>query len=225
MDISELPKEALFELLLRVEPREIGFVCRRPKDPKIQVICSSQLFEESYKKKYKLDLDKHHDKYNWPMFIEKPVLDFFKNADFGVYDETIHKSIDPFLKEGFLNRAIVDILFIMYLRSHNLYRIYKNLYEISVDNLMKKHLSKYLHYLCISEDPMECIQDTVASKDLLSTFVDPSLIPYSSLSFYEKLILKSPYTQGQLMEITNNLQEIRVNIGVHYKLPTKSIYN
>ena len=51
MDITSLPKEVLFNLLLMVEPHEIGTVCQS-KNVRVRAICSSQLFQEAYKKKY-----------------------------------------------------------------------------------------------------------------------------------------------------------------------------
>ena len=39
-DIKLLPKEALFQLLLQVEPREIKIVCYS-KNPRVREICSS----------------------------------------------------------------------------------------------------------------------------------------------------------------------------------------
>ena len=51
MDITKLPKEVLFDLLLMVEPHEIGTVCRS-KNSRVRAICSSKLFQQAYKKKY-----------------------------------------------------------------------------------------------------------------------------------------------------------------------------
>jgi len=51
IDINNLPKEALFQLLLQVEPKEIKIVCHS-KNPRVRQICSSGLFQEAYKKKY-----------------------------------------------------------------------------------------------------------------------------------------------------------------------------
>ncbi len=51
MDITSLPKEVLFNLLLMIEPHEIGTVCQS-KNVRVRAICSSQLFQEAYKKKY-----------------------------------------------------------------------------------------------------------------------------------------------------------------------------
>jgi hypothetical protein len=51
IDIKTLPKEILFELLLKIEPHEISIVCRS-KNSSIRAICSSKLFQETYKKKY-----------------------------------------------------------------------------------------------------------------------------------------------------------------------------
>lgn len=51
MDITKLPKEVLFELLLRVEPHEIDIVCRS-KNSRVRAICSSQMFQQAYKLKY-----------------------------------------------------------------------------------------------------------------------------------------------------------------------------
>jgi hypothetical protein len=54
MDIGSLPKEVLFELLLKVDPHEISVVCHS-KNRNVRAICSSKLFQETYKKKhYKL---------------------------------------------------------------------------------------------------------------------------------------------------------------------------
>lgn len=50
-DIGKLDKEALFNLLLMVEPDEIKIVCHS-KNPRVRIICSSPLFQEAYKKKY-----------------------------------------------------------------------------------------------------------------------------------------------------------------------------
>ena len=54
-DIKLLPKEALFELLLQVEPNEIKIVCQS-KNSKVREICSSKLFQEAYKNKYPKNL-------------------------------------------------------------------------------------------------------------------------------------------------------------------------
>ncbi len=51
MDITGLPKEVLFDLLLKVEPHEIDIVCRS-KNSRVRAICSSKLFQEAYKLKY-----------------------------------------------------------------------------------------------------------------------------------------------------------------------------
>ncbi len=51
MDITALPKEVLFDLLLKVEPHEIDIVCRS-KNSRVRAICSSKLFQQAYKKKY-----------------------------------------------------------------------------------------------------------------------------------------------------------------------------
>ncbi len=51
MDITKLPKEVLFDLLLMVKPDEIDIVCRS-KNSRVRAICSSKLFQETYKKKY-----------------------------------------------------------------------------------------------------------------------------------------------------------------------------
>lgn len=51
IDINNLPKEALFDLLLQVEPREIKIVCYS-KNPRVRQICNSGLFKKAYKEKY-----------------------------------------------------------------------------------------------------------------------------------------------------------------------------
>ncbi len=51
MDINSFPKEVLFNLLLKVEPHEIGTVCQS-KNSRVRAICSSQLFQAAYKLKY-----------------------------------------------------------------------------------------------------------------------------------------------------------------------------
>jgi len=51
IDINKLPKEALFNLLLQVEPKEIKIVCRS-KNPRVREICNSELFKNAYKEKY-----------------------------------------------------------------------------------------------------------------------------------------------------------------------------
>ena len=52
MDIQSLPKEALFSLLLQIEPEEIKTVCFS-KNKKVQEICNSTYFRETYKEKYR----------------------------------------------------------------------------------------------------------------------------------------------------------------------------
>ena len=51
-DIHHLPKEALFTLLLQVEPTEIKTVCFS-KNKKVREICNSEYFREAYKQKYR----------------------------------------------------------------------------------------------------------------------------------------------------------------------------
>ena len=51
LDITNLPKEALFNLLLQVEPNEIKIVCLS-KNPRVREICNSALFKKAYKEKY-----------------------------------------------------------------------------------------------------------------------------------------------------------------------------
>ena len=52
MDIHDLPKEALFSLLLQVDPKEIKIVCLS-KIRKVREICNSEYFRETYKQKYR----------------------------------------------------------------------------------------------------------------------------------------------------------------------------
>ena len=52
MDIHNLPKEALFSLLLQIEPEEIKTVCFW-KNKKVREISNSEYFRETYKKKYR----------------------------------------------------------------------------------------------------------------------------------------------------------------------------
>jgi len=51
MDITLLPKEVLFNLLLQVQPNEIGVVCTS-KNSNVRTICKSKLFQDEYKKKF-----------------------------------------------------------------------------------------------------------------------------------------------------------------------------
>lgn len=62
-NIKKLPKEALFQLLLQVEPKEIKIVCHS-KNPRVREICSSKLFQEAYKKKYPKKLLKFYYEYH-----------------------------------------------------------------------------------------------------------------------------------------------------------------
>lgn len=50
-DIKQLPKEALFNLLLLVQPEEIKTVCKS-KNPKVRTICNSRYFQDTYRNKY-----------------------------------------------------------------------------------------------------------------------------------------------------------------------------
>ena len=50
-DFSLLPKEALFQLLLKIEPEEIKQVCFS-KNRKVREICNSNYFQSIYKKKW-----------------------------------------------------------------------------------------------------------------------------------------------------------------------------
>ena len=52
MDIHNLPKEALFSLLLQVEPEEIKTVCFS-RNKKVREICNSEYFRETYNQKYR----------------------------------------------------------------------------------------------------------------------------------------------------------------------------
>ena len=51
-DIQNLPKEALFSLLLQIEPVEIKTVCFS-RNKKVREICNSEYFRETYKQKYR----------------------------------------------------------------------------------------------------------------------------------------------------------------------------
>jgi hypothetical protein len=64
MNIGALPKEALFDLLLLVEPHEIGVVCRS-KNPRVRAICTSKLFQETYARKYPRKLMSGKLKYDY----------------------------------------------------------------------------------------------------------------------------------------------------------------
>ena len=71
ININSFPKEVLFNLLLMVEPYEIGTVCQS-KNTRVRTICSSQLFQEAYKKKYprklmtgNISVSKHRDNYTF----------------------------------------------------------------------------------------------------------------------------------------------------------------
>ena len=50
-DIKQLPKEALFNLLLLVQPEEIKTVCKS-KNPIVRAICDSRYFQDAYRNKY-----------------------------------------------------------------------------------------------------------------------------------------------------------------------------
>lgn len=64
MDIKALPKEALFDLLLLVEPHEIGVVCQS-KNHRVRTICTSKLFQETYARKYPRKLMSGKLKYDY----------------------------------------------------------------------------------------------------------------------------------------------------------------
>ena len=51
MDMQNLPKEALFNLLLQIEPKEIKIVCLS-RNSKVREICNSEYFQEAYNNKY-----------------------------------------------------------------------------------------------------------------------------------------------------------------------------
>ena len=60
-DIQNLPKEAIFSLLLQIEPEEIKTVCFS-KNPKVREICNSLYFRQAHQNKYrKVDLSKRRD--------------------------------------------------------------------------------------------------------------------------------------------------------------------
>ena len=52
MDIQKLPIEALFSLLLQVEPHEFKIVSLS-RDKKVREICNSKYFQEAYKEKHR----------------------------------------------------------------------------------------------------------------------------------------------------------------------------
>jgi len=53
MDISKLPKPALFNLIMQLEPREMKIVCGS-KNHRVREICESNLFRKAYSQKYDL---------------------------------------------------------------------------------------------------------------------------------------------------------------------------
>ncbi len=96
--IKYLPKEALFNLLLQVEPREIKIVCGS-LNRKVREICQSDLFKEAYKKKYPKKLlgkiiDAYKDSVKTIYYDEKGnSIEINHTSDFIIY--TPYKQIYP----------------------------------------------------------------------------------------------------------------------------------
>ena len=101
MDITALPKEVLFNLLLIVEPHEIDIVCRS-KNSRVRAICSSRMFQQAYKLKYprklmigKISVNKSGDFYIFTDEKENEIVMEHENGKIDSIEYTPFRQIYP----------------------------------------------------------------------------------------------------------------------------------
>lgn len=82
MDISKLPKPALFNLILQVKPEEIKYVCKS-NNPRVREICRSKLFQEAYKKKH-------------PKKLMGKIVDVYKDGIKIIYEDAMGNTIENY---------------------------------------------------------------------------------------------------------------------------------
>jgi len=207
-EIESLPKEVLFNLLLQVEPNEIGIVCRGAKNPKIRKICESEHFKNIYSEKYK-DFPKHIGVgFSKAVFLKKPLLNFLLNANFGKYNEKIHSLIDPLLKEGILTLGIISFLFTIYLKIHNL-KLLGNLQGYKVDETMNFYLDEYLTKLENMAGEKKFNRHNFLFNKIQNIIVLGIIRNNEDLSYYQKKNLKSKTIKKLLEKASVELGDIK----------------
>jgi len=142
MNVSELPKPVLFNLLLQIEPEEIITVCKS-KNPKIREICYLPRFMKEYENKYKIEKVIKLQGFLPPIILDTKIKNFLLNADFKNFNSEIHEVIDPLLNINIFNIAGLISLFIIYMKLHNL--MIKDGYKLfyTIDEEMNKYLDPY----------------------------------------------------------------------------------
>ena len=201
MDISNLPKPALFNLLLQIEPDEIRVVCGI-RDPKIKEICYSNRFIEEYKIKYKTEEQENLVGFNAPVILKPDLSNFLLDADFKKFNSEIHEIIDPLIKRGIFNRSGLLILFLIYLNDlqvklGNRKRLYKT------DEKMNKYLNTYfkeLEKITFSryKFPPNNIQNIISK----------TIVPFSEYSVFDDIIVKDKKIQKLVLNASKKIEKI-----------------
>ena len=127
-DIGKLPKEAIFSLLMQVDPEEIGIVCAQTGNSKVKQVCESQYFQDAYFSKHPLVEDPRRAFWT-PSFLTKNFVEFLQKADFGEHNIEIHELINPVLDEGVFSRRASTTIMGLYFKKLQFKEVDKSYYK------------------------------------------------------------------------------------------------
>ena len=195
MNISDLPKPALFNLLLQIEPSEIRIVCNS-ENSKVREICYLPRFIEEYKNKYG---EGKLSGFSKPVLLQSDLINFLLKADFGKYNSQIHEVIDPLIKRGIFNRTGLTFLFGIYNIINNLLLFEEEKIFYTTDELMNKYLDQYLREMK-NRDKFSYFK--------LASLSNKGVIPSSEYSLFDKITLNSRDIQNSVENAVNLLREI-----------------
>jgi len=216
MEISKLPKPALFNLLLQIEPIEIRIVCNS-KNPKVREICQLPRFMEEYK-------NKHKDegflfRFDKPIFLDSHMIKFLLNADFEKYNSKIHEAIDPLIKNGIFNRIGLTLIYSIYSIIKKLKFIEGNKKFYRTDEFINEYLEPYL--IDLEKEKIKDIRNKEGKISHLERFnrnkfslfrlgvlFQKGIIPSSEYSLYDKMALNSYNVQKSLENAIKILKDV-----------------
>ena len=198
-DIGKLPKEAIFSLLMQVDPEEIGIVCSQTGNAKVKQVCESQYFQDAYWAKHSL-VEAPRLGFSKPSLLTKNFLEFLRQADFGEDNIKIHELINPSLDEGILSKNVLIVIMGLYFKKSQ-YKENGRLYY-KADNLLNFYFKDCLTVL---EEEKKFDRNKIQFgqiHNIIQCGIE------KNLNMYQKTILSNKMTIKMIQNISDKIKEI-----------------